>query len=140
MIQLVPHMRILIAVAPVDFRRGIDGLAALCRSVLNEDPMTGTVFLFRNRVGTAVKILVYDGKGFWLCHRRFSRGRLHWWPTDPSALLSTHQVSVLLAQGDPRDVRLTPDWRPIATATSPERFHESSSPRPDAPPSGTTTR
>jgi transposase len=112
MIQLVPQMRILVAVAPVDFRKGIDGLAALCRSVLKEDPMIGTVFLFRNRAGTAVKILVYDGNGFWLCLKRFSSGKLAWWPTDPDVRLSVDQISTLLLQKKPADWTKT-DWKPI---------------------------
>ncbi len=49
MIQLTRHMRILVAIEPADFRKGIDGLAAVCRSHLHEDPFTGTVFVFRNR-------------------------------------------------------------------------------------------
>lgn len=46
MIQVTPHMRILLAVEPADFRKGIDGLAALCRKALKTDPFSGTVFCF----------------------------------------------------------------------------------------------
>jgi transposase len=67
LIQITPHMRVLVAIEPVDFRRGIDGLAQLCRAVLKEDPMTGTVIVFRNRQQKAIKILIYDGQGYWLC-------------------------------------------------------------------------
>ena len=74
MIQITPQMRVLVAVEPVDFRRGIDGLAQLCGSTLKEDPFTGAVFVFRNRQSKAVKMLVYDGQGFWLCHKRLSSG------------------------------------------------------------------
>ncbi|MCP9495752.1 MAG: IS66 family insertion sequence element accessory protein TnpB [Pyrinomonadaceae bacterium MAG19_C2-C3] len=55
----------------MDFRKGIDTLAALCRHRLNCDPFSGTVFLFRNRRGTALKLLIYDGQGFWLCREAF---------------------------------------------------------------------
>jgi transposase len=65
-------MRVVAAVEPVDFRRGIDGLARLCKDVLKHDPFNGWVFVFRNRSATALKILVYDGQGFWLCHKRLS--------------------------------------------------------------------
>jgi len=51
MIQITPQMRILVACQPVDFRRGIDGLAATCRQVLKENPMDGALFLFCNRRG-----------------------------------------------------------------------------------------
>jgi len=74
MLQITPQMKILVAVAPADFRRGIDGLARLCREQLQQDPFTGAVFVFRNRRGTALKVLMYDGQGFWLCHKRLSRG------------------------------------------------------------------
>jgi len=64
MLQLTPQSRIFLAVQPVDFRKGIDGLAALCRNILNENPLGGTVYVFRNRTGTTLKLLAYDGKGF----------------------------------------------------------------------------
>jgi len=81
MIQLTPQMRILVAIEAVDFRRGIDGLARLCRDLLNTDPFSGKVFVFRSRRHTAIKILVYDGQGFWLCHKRLSQGRFRRWPS-----------------------------------------------------------
>jgi len=48
-IQVAPQMRLLVAVKPVDFRKGIDGLAGICRQVLGSDPFSGAVFVFRNR-------------------------------------------------------------------------------------------
>lgn len=87
MIQITPQMRILFATAAADFRRRIDGLAAVCRAELGEDPMTGAVFVFRNRRGTALKVLAYDGQGFWLCLKRLSKGRFAWSPGDVDALL-----------------------------------------------------
>jgi transposase len=119
MIQLTAHMRILVAVQPVDFRKGIDGLAQLCRSQLSADPFTGTVFVFRNRRGTAIRLLCHDGRGFWLCHRRLSAGRFRFWPSsDVSALsLEAHEVQLLLAGGDPAAGHTAPEpWRRIAVA------------------------
>lgn len=69
MIQLTPQMRILVGVEPVDFRAGIDGLCRLCRQAQVGDPFSGTVFVFRNRRATAIKVLAYDGQGFWLCQK-----------------------------------------------------------------------
>ena len=86
MIQLTPQMRLLVAVMPVDFRRGIDGLVRVCRETLATDPFSGTVFVFRNRRGTAIKLLAYDGQGFWLCQKRLSVGRFRYWPSSSDAV------------------------------------------------------
>jgi len=59
MMQLTAQ-RIMVAVEPVDFRCGIDGLCRLCRTTLGADPFAGTVFVFRSRRGTSIKILTYD--------------------------------------------------------------------------------
>ena len=80
MIQITPHMRILVAVQPVDFRCGIDALVGACTQRLNADPFSGALFVFGNRQRTAIKVLVYDGQGFWLCHKRLSSGSFPFWP------------------------------------------------------------
>lgn len=121
MLQISPQMKILVAVEPADFRQGIDGLARLCQEALRQDPFAGAVFVFRNRKGTALKMLTYDGQGFWLCHKRLSQGRFPWWPsmTEGGAAeggaqrLAAHQLSVLLAAGNPTRTAATPDWRPV---------------------------
>lgn len=116
MIQLTTHMRILVAVEPVDFRKGIDGLAGVCRARLHQDPFQGTVFVFRNRRATAVKILVYDGQGFWLCQKRLSKGRFPCWPQSVTAMtrqLEAHQLAVLLSGGDPDATGSLEPWRRI---------------------------
>jgi len=64
MIQITPQMRIMVAVEPLDFRNGIDGLGRVCREALKSDPFSGTLFVFRNKRATAIKVLVYDGQGF----------------------------------------------------------------------------
>ena len=74
MLQLSPQLRILVAVNAVDFRKGIDGLAQICRAHLQEDPFSGALFVFRSRQGSSLKILFYDGQGFWLCQKRLSEG------------------------------------------------------------------
>src|SRR6516225_5832164 len=99
MLQITPQMRILVAVEAVDFRKGIDSLAELCRAKLNADPFSGSVFVFRSRRATSIKILVYDGQGFWLATKRLSKGRFQWWPkgTEPARALRAHQAQLLLA-------------------------------------------
>jgi transposase len=119
MLQVTPQMKILVALEPVDFRRGIDGLARLCQENLRHDPFVGVVFVFRNRRGTALKLLMYDGQGFWLCHKRLSQGRFPWWPSGGEASegaqrLAAHQLSVLLAAGDPTRTGVAADWRPVS--------------------------
>jgi transposase len=116
MLTITPQMKILVAIEPVDFRNGIDGLAHLCKEKLQQDPFTGIVFAFRNRRATSLKVLVYDGQGFWLCQKRLSRGRFTWWPTDSSGqakLLAAHQLHVLLSAGNPDGTTTPPDWRPV---------------------------
>lgn len=116
MIQITPQMRVLVAVEPVDFRRGIDGLARMCRSRLEADPFAGTVFVFRSRRGTSIKLLVYDGQGFWLCQKRLSQGRFRYWPAAgdaPGASLQAHELQVLLCGGDPSATRAAPLWRQV---------------------------
>jgi len=121
MIQLTPQMRILVAIEPVDFRRGIDGLCALCRKILSADPLSGAVFVFRSRAGTAIKILAYDGQGFWLCQKRLSQGRFRHWPQTASGAtrqLFAHELQVLLAGGDPDATQAAPQWRPITPSVA----------------------
>lgn len=116
MLQVTPQMKVLVAVEPVDFRKGIDGLAALCKVSLRQDPFAGTVFVFRNRRATAIKVLVYDGQGFWLCQKRLSEGRFRWWPssTDEAAnALASHQLTVLFSAGDPNRTSAAPAWRSV---------------------------
>jgi transposase len=125
MIQITPQMRILVAIEPTDFRRGIDGLARVCKEVLRQDPFSGCLFVFRNRLATALKILVYDGQGFWLCHKRLSSGRFRCWPSEGAAdqasfgarTLAVHQLQVLLAAGDPEAIQAAPAWRPVTPSS-----------------------
>jgi len=116
MLQLTPQSRIFLATHPVDFRKGIDGLAAVCRQVVQDNPLEGAVYVFRNRAGTALKLLVYDGQGYWLCLKRLSQGRFTWWPTptDARVPLSARELLILLWNGDPERAQMAQDWRRVA--------------------------
>ena len=117
MIQVTPQMRVLVAIEPVDFRRGIDGMASVCRERLAANPFSGTAYVFRNRRGTAIKVLVYDGQGFWLCHKRLSKGRFRCWPAgrgNTATAVRAHELQVLLVGGDPARTLAPPEWRSVS--------------------------
>jgi transposase len=115
MLRITPHVRILVAIEPVDLRKGIDGLAQLCREKLQEDPFSGCLFVFRGRRARAVKVLQYDGQGFVLAQKRLSKGRFPWWPSGDGAArsLEAYQAQLLLAAGNP-DTLGAPMWRRVS--------------------------
>lgn len=115
MIQAAPQMRILAAIEAVDLRKGIDGLAQLCREKLGADPFSGCLFVFRSRRATAIKVLAFDGQGFWMAQKRLSKGRFCWWPTGKEAAraLQAHQAQLLFAPGNP-ETEAAPVWRKVS--------------------------
>lgn len=115
LIQIASQIRILVAVEAIDGRKGIDAIAQLCREKLNADPFSGYLFIFRSRSGMAIRILQYDGQGFWLATKRLSKGRFQWWPTgsEPARTLQAHQAQLLLAAGNP-ETEAAPVWRPVS--------------------------
>lgn len=115
MIQLTSHMRILVATAPVDMRKQIDGLCGICRELLREDPLSGVVFVFTGRNRKMVRLLAYDDQGFWLCTKRLSQGHFPHWPAGAMMTqMQAHEVMVLLRGGNPGAVKTLATWRKIA--------------------------
>ena len=97
MILVPPGVRILLAAQPVDFRKGMDGLAALVQQALRADPFAGDVFIFRPRRADRVKILVYDGTGLVLYSKRLEAGRFCWpSPAEGVVRLTGAQLTTLL--------------------------------------------
>src|SRR5437870_12542716 len=82
MLTLSPAVRIYIATGATDLRRSIDGLAALVRERLTLDPLSGHLFLFRNRRGDRLKVLAWDRSGFWILYKRLEQGTFEWLAVD----------------------------------------------------------
>jgi transposase len=116
MITITPQMKVRVHAEAIDFRAGIDGLAKMCRLHFSDDPFSGTLFLFRNSKSTAVKILVYDGQGFWCCHKRLSQGKFRYWPKSQSSALelAAREISILLFNGDPFNSKMSAEWRKVS--------------------------
>jgi len=74
MIHTTAQMRVMVAIESVDGRKGIDSLMQVCQEHLCEDPFSGCVFVFRSRRGTSIRLLSYDGQGYWLAQKRLSKG------------------------------------------------------------------
>lgn len=116
MITVSPNTKVYIHTTFIDFRNGIDGICAICKYQLHRDPFSGAMFIFTNRGRTALKILFYDGQGFWVYHKRLSRGKFKWWPNgDTSLEMASRELNVLLWNGDPQKSKMQEDWRPILT-------------------------
>lgn len=115
MLQLTPHHKICLATQPIDFRKGMDKIVGFCREKLAQDPFLGDLFVFTNRKHTAIKILVYDGQGFWLCMKRLSQGKLTWWPKpgEATCTLSATELAILIYNGNPKTAQLSADWKPL---------------------------
>ena len=116
MIQISPQMRVLVAIERVDGRKGIDSLVRLCQEKLAEDPFSGCVFVFRSRSGTTIRLLSYDGQGYWLAQKRLSLGKFVWWPegSGPARALEAYEAQLLMAAGDVSRVRAAPMWRRVS--------------------------
>ena len=105
MIAVRSGFRILIASRPVDFRRGMDSLAALVSEMLGDNPFCGDVFIFRSKRMDRIKILMWDGTGIVLYSKRLESGRFTWPPIcDGAMMLSASQLSLLLEGSDWRKI------------------------------------
>ena len=120
MIQIPAQARVFVMHEPVSFHKGIDGMAAVARVVLEQEPMSGALFVFRNRRRQMLRILFYDGGGFWLCTRRLSKGTFSYWPegdgTGPCSPLLARELQVLIWGGDPASCVFPDLWRRVGAA------------------------
>jgi transposase len=100
MLTVSPAVRIYVAPGATDLRRSIDGLSALVRDQLHLEPLSGHLYLFRNRRGDRLKILLWDQSGFWVLYKRLERGTFAW-PRDDtdSPVEMRHRDLLLLLSG-----------------------------------------
>jgi transposase len=104
--------RIVVALDPVDFRKQIDGLAAACEQ-LGEEPLDGTLVLFRNRRRNALKALVWTDGGFTLAYKRLEQGRFRWPEADGSKVRMTRAELAALLEGlDLSNATRLSRWKP----------------------------
>lgn len=97
MIAPPPGARVYLATTPCDMRKGFDGLAAQVQNVLQADPFSGALFVFRGKRGDRLKILAWDGSGLCLYAKRLESGRFVWPPIVEGRLqLTAGQISLLL--------------------------------------------
>jgi transposase len=110
-IQLPAGTKIWLAAGLTDMRRGFDGLSGQVQTVLQQQPFSGHVFVFRGRRGDLVKLLWWDGDGLCLFAKRLERGRFIWPKVESGTVqLSRAQLSMLLEGIDWRRVERT--WEP----------------------------
>lgn len=114
MFGLANATRIYLATGPTDMRKGFDGLFGLVKQRLEEDPLTGHLFLFCNRPRTRLKVLFWDGSGLWVCAKRLEKGRFSW-PQEteqtPKAAINQHELAMLLGGLDLSRTRRKTWWR-----------------------------
>ena len=109
-------VRVLVATKPVDFRKGMDGLAAYVQEAFGLDPFSGIVFVFRAKRGDRVKLLFWDQTGLCLLTKRLEDGRFRWPQVQDGTLrLSPAQLSALLEGLDWSRVHARRVVRPTAT-------------------------
>jgi transposase len=95
MLYLTSQTKVWLATNPVDFRRQLDGLIALCQTQFNHNPRSGHLFVFINRSRTMIRVLCYEEHGYWLATKRLSRGHYTLWPTPANESISERHASEL---------------------------------------------
>lgn len=115
MLALSAQTKVFLCTETIDFRKGIDGLKSVCVDLLEKDPFSGMVFIFRNRRKNTIRVLAYDGQGFWLCTKRLSQGRFQWWPDKipqgGGMDIRACDLQALLWNGNPQSANFSEDWK-----------------------------
>ena len=115
MITLSANDQVYICVESIDFRKLISGLIGLTQSSLEENPYSQNYFAFINKKRTAIKILHYDGQGYWMHLKRLSKGKFKWPSSQQKRIaLSPTDLQVLMLNRDYRDAKVEWAWRKVA--------------------------
>lgn len=121
MIALAPQTKVFVLSESIDFRAGLDSLIGLTKTKLREDPLSGALFVFRNKRATAFKAILYDGQGYWLFMKRLSEGRFLHWPGGKGDERNAHvvkllsrELAVLIWNGSPSLAGMKGDWKKLA--------------------------
>ena len=115
MLSLSSRDQIYLCTGHVDFRMQIKGLIKTTQRIIQENPYSGSYFIFTNRKKTAVKILHYDGQGYWMHLKMLSTGKFFWPKEEEGKIeMSPQQLQVLLMQGDPLSTSFQESWRKVA--------------------------
>lgn len=115
MLSLSAGVRVHFALGPTDMRKSFNGLAAATLRELGADPLSGDVFAFCNRRRTLLKLLMWDGSGFWIFAKRLESGTFAW-PAGASDRSGAEQLAAVLAGLDPGSPR-SPGWWRLATTS-----------------------
>lgn len=127
MLTLPPSVRVYVAAEPTDLRKSFDGLSALVAHGLRHDPLSGHLFVFRNRRGDQVRVLFWDRNGYALYAKRLARGRFHfaWKPGTgaPHVEVEAAELSLMLEGIDLAGARRRPRWQPATTTAARSQPH-----------------
>jgi transposase len=119
MFNIPRQVKIFVSLDPTDMRRGFDGLSAIVQQTLEQDPLSGHLFLFRNRRRDRVKILFWDGDGYALFYKRLARGTFEFPlpqdPQSPSVEIRASELSMLLDGIELQGRRRRPRFERVAS-------------------------
>ena len=108
MLSITGATRVFVAVVPIDLRGSFNALSGQVKQVLAQDPLSGHWFVFTNRRRNRLKILIWDGSGYWICAKRLERGRFTWITGEPpSALLRPEELTALVCG---LEIKAKADW------------------------------
>jgi transposase len=114
MINFIHGVNVIFIQKSIDFRKGMDSLSSYCRNILKKDPMSGCIFVFRNKQKTCLRILFYDGQGFWLSTKRMSQGKFKIPSTEEDCIdMDIKKLQILLLGCDLDKAIPLEDWRKI---------------------------